>query len=312
VKTLPEGIVEEALGSLGVEITEIRADELVAQCPAHKDRTGKEDSNPSWSINARTGVHFCFSCGFRGNLYTLTRDLGDETSAKRMLSEYERLGHVSVLDGSISLKAEPMTPLFVPSSGERIELSESKVSRYEEPPDWALNRRRILAEGARIYGVRWNPKRETWILPLRWPDNFRLMGVQEKGEKTRYFHNRPKSVPKAETLFGIDTVQDSTEVVVVESPLDAVLLSDLGYPAVAICGGKVSAEQAMILMELFDRVFFWLDNDDAGKTETERLRKLHMRMGAVNFRFLTPDTEWKDPGDTPYRHIDRVLRSAGL
>lgn len=313
MKTLPEGIVAETLTSLDVEVTEERGDELMAHCPGHKDRTGKEDSHPSWSINVRTGTHFCFSCGYRGNLYTLTRDLGDESSAKQMLFEYERLGHVKVLsDGEIQIRLDhTMAPLFVPDEDRR-EFPESRITRYEEPPQWALSRRRITAEGARIYGVHWNPERRTWVLPLRWPDNLRLMGFQEKGEDNRYFNNRPKTVAKSETLFGVDTVQDVTEVVVVESPLDAVLLSDLGYPAVAICGGKVSDHQGEMLREMYDRVFFWLDNDTAGRTETDRLRRWAPQNGARNFRFLQPDTEWKDPGDTPYRHIDRVLRAAGL
>ena len=42
--------------------------ELVAKCPAHEDR------KPSWSINANSGQHHCFSCGWGGGGGEFERD----------------------------------------------------------------------------------------------------------------------------------------------------------------------------------------------------------------------------------------------
>ena len=63
--------MESVLDRLGIEIISITGDEIKAHCPAHLERKGKLDSNPSWSINADTGAHNCFSCHFRGNVHTL-------------------------------------------------------------------------------------------------------------------------------------------------------------------------------------------------------------------------------------------------
>ena len=55
--------MEDTLARLEIAVTSIRGVEIQALCPAHFERTGKEDHNPSWYINADTGAHICFSCG---------------------------------------------------------------------------------------------------------------------------------------------------------------------------------------------------------------------------------------------------------
>jgi DNA primase len=65
-----EGAIEGVLLSLGIETVQ-RNDELTGLCPMHLERTGREDSRPSWSMNAETGVHHCFSCGYKGTLVSL-------------------------------------------------------------------------------------------------------------------------------------------------------------------------------------------------------------------------------------------------
>lgn len=52
------------LRRLGIETRRAHG-ELHALCPAH------EDKRPSWSINERTGQHYCFSCGYGGGVADL-------------------------------------------------------------------------------------------------------------------------------------------------------------------------------------------------------------------------------------------------
>jgi len=63
--------MERVLERLNIEPVQTRGDEILALCPGHKEITGKEDHNPSWWINAETGAHICFSCGFKGNIWSL-------------------------------------------------------------------------------------------------------------------------------------------------------------------------------------------------------------------------------------------------
>lgn len=43
---------------LGID-GDVRGNELIAACPAHKERTGRPDNDPSWSINLDKGMHHC-------------------------------------------------------------------------------------------------------------------------------------------------------------------------------------------------------------------------------------------------------------
>jgi hypothetical protein len=81
--------VEKILLNLDVSLTAQRSDEVQGYCPMHEKRTGKEDHNPSWWINTNTGAHICFSCGYKGNIYTLVADIKgiDYFDAKDYINE---------------------------------------------------------------------------------------------------------------------------------------------------------------------------------------------------------------------------------
>jgi DNA primase len=162
-----------------------------------------------------------------------------------------------------------------------------------------MDHRRVDAESVLRYGVRWDEHKKAWILPLREHRNHRLLGYQVKGERSRYFRNQPREVPKSSTLFGIDVVEKEPKVIVVESPLDAVLLYRLGYAAVAVCGSRLSDDQLNILRG-FD-VVFALDNDTAGKREHARLKRL------IKAGFVQYTGPWKDVGEMRDADIRRAV-----
>jgi DNA primase len=85
-------------------------------------------------------------------------------------------------------------------------------------------------------------------------------------------------------------------VAVVESPLDVVRLAALDIPAVATYGAYVSKAQVALLIEHFERLVLALDDDEAGRQQTDRLyRPLARLMPVRRVTFYGA----KDPGDTP-------------
>lgn len=241
----------------------------------------------------------CFSCHWKGNLYTLVRELRGKLAADVLISETKEFGR------PVSTSREVPRPPSTWSSADRFTVRESLpkswLSVYDLPPKWALNARRLSLQSAIDYGVRWDPKREAWILPLYTPDLTRLVGFQIKGERSRFFRNQPRAMEKSTTLFGLGTAKG--DVVVVESPLDAVLLYRLGYNAVAICGSRVSDDQLHLLRQ-YDQVTYALDNDSAGQREHKRLSLLDQSGPA---RFVHYTGPWKDVGDMP---DDDAIRTA--
>jgi DNA primase len=153
------------------------------------------------------------------------------------------------------------------------------------------------------YNVRWDAKGKCWLLPIYTFDN-QLAGWQEKSKG--YFMNVPKQVKKSESLFGWHTFR-SGQLVVVESPLDAMRFATYGYPAVATYGSFISDAQLEHLLQS-EKLILAFDNDDAGDHATEQvsqaLRFLHPWIRVFKY---PPRSRGKDPGElAPAQLIDGV------
>ena len=296
-----EGSVEGVLLTLGIE-TSPRGDELIGLCPMHLERTGQEDNNPSWSMNAETGVHHCFSCGYKGTLLTLVAEIKEFTtqwgiidfdSAKEWLRN-----NIEVNFEYLARQLEEARISYVPIPAP-VGMSEARLSIFDSiPPEWAMSARGLTEDGCVLYGVKWSPANNSWITPIRNPQSHKLMGWQEKSQTQRLFRNRPTGVAKSKTLFGLDAFRGGT-MIVVESPLDAVRLGSLGVSGgVSTFGASVSSDQVQ-LMKQADKLIIAMDNDPAGKKASldllERTRKEGMECWFLNYQ----GTEFKDIGDMP-------------
>ncbi len=288
---------------IGLEEMRDKDDEIGARCPMHKQRTGALENRPEhWSVNKATGDHHCFSCKYSGTLQTLIMDAADldNFSASRLIRQY---GVVLNLRERLE-QAEPIKTKAVPSV---------EIERFGPPPAKALAKRNITAEAAEHFGLRWD-REKGWIIPVRLPSGT-LVGWQEKSSEGVL--NRPRSMKKAETLFGAFEARNGGRVVVVESPLDCAYLWDLGYTAVALFGSSMSTRQRDILLSTADSVVLALDNDPAGWIETERLAlgkvhkgkyivrvpALHTRIETFVFRY-DRFTKAKDVGEM---EVDEVV-----
>jgi len=295
--------VETVLRDCGVEYTD-RGGELWARCPQHKERTGKEDRNPSWSINRITGAFHCFSCGYAGNLYILLRDLKGEDAAYTFRSEIEQFGATSNVDIASVRRAVSWVDSRKRARRQVQGIPQVHLALFDpEIPKEHLDRREITAEAASRYGVLWDARTASWILPFWHPDGY-LLGWQRKDAVGRGFMNVPRAMPKSTTLFGWPVVEDANVVAVVESPLDAVKMYGLGYPTLALAGSKASREQ-VALLEQFDRTVILLDNDEAGRAGAN---SLFAQMRGHAIRVFRPESfQYKDPGETPDVILDSLI-----
>jgi DNA primase len=285
------------LTALGVDFTD-HGNEALALCPLHYERTGKEDNNPSWWINLDTGLHTCFSCGYKGNLLQLICDIKgfyfngsyDYRAAEAWLSV---AAEISIEDLQAALKAMPS---YINEFAKPLEMSEARLAVFVEPPQDALDARNITAEDAAKYGVLWDPKTSTWILPLREPTSQKLMGWQEKGTVDRTFKNRPAGLQKSRTVFGLENKTDEL-VIVVESPLDCLRISAAGIPgAIAICGSSLSEDQVKLLRSS-GKVIAAFDTDKAGMKASKELLEFGIKYSLNLFYLNYGSSGAKDPGD---------------
>jgi len=283
------------LQTAGVEISRVGEKELTGKCPVHIRTVGREDRSPSWSINASTGLWICFSCGARGTLSALLRELSGDDS----ISAQQFLINAGMQRLSDKEREAPDIPVLV---------DRDAFFGFERVSRTRCSKRNLDPDTVHRFGIRWNTAHKSWAIPIISPLG-QLQGWQEK--KTGWVRNYPVGVKKGLTLFGIERVRSST-VVLVESPLDVVRFAGVfDKPnAVASFGATVSYEQCRLLTHIANRIVVAMDNDEAGRRASEYLYKSldTPRRGLRWWNYS--GTEAKDIGEMTDKEIERGLATA--
>lgn len=274
------------LESIGLRIDRVEGNEVRAWCPAHVDRTGKEDKRASFYFNQVRLVGHCFSCDWKAP----TLDV---------LVEY-MTGSPADGDVVIEAKKHALTAAVTKiAAARKIELADSPrymewalSHQFKSVPAVLLEMRKITRAAADRFQVRWDPTNKCQVLPIRTPFGT-LIGWQQRQRGSVY--NYPKEVQKSGTLFGLREVE-SDKVALVESPLDVVRMWQAGVPAVASYGAEVSNRQIELCARNFGVVVLALDNDVPGNKAASRVRRaLGNRTGVIQWDYT--DATGKDPGD---------------
>jgi 5S rRNA maturation endonuclease (ribonuclease M5) len=293
--------MKDVLSRLNIEIYGSRGDEINAICVAHKDRTGHIDHNPSFWINSDSGAFICFSCQWKGNIYTLISYVEgiDTENASTWISKdsnfLERFQRLNTNKEPLKIE-EPKI------------VSESMLKAYIEVPIKALASRGLTIEAANKHGIVWNRLEDNWVIPLREPLTSKLLGWQEKGYMRRYFKNMA-NIKKSEALFGYELYKGGN-MIVVESPLDVVRLSSLGIcGGVAVMGATVSNTQFKLISGA-DKIIFALDNDPAGHKSTSELIDRCREFGVEAWFFNYSNTDMKDIGGMSRFEIEWGINNA--
>jgi len=292
--TRPSTDLAELLTSAGVEIRSAGEREITGKCPVHARTTGKEDRSPSWSINAETGLWICFSCGARGTLSMLIAELIG-ADATWDVQKFIIQNSINRLNGKQHTEIAPVAN--VNEYSKFIRVSDKKCAHRNLDPDLVFR-----------YGVRWNPNRKTWAIPIISP-SAELKGWQEK--RSGSVLNYPTGVEKSKTLFGVERFRSKTAVLV-ESPLDVVRFAGVfsNPQALASFGAHISDTQLQILTDCADRIIVALDNDDAGIAASQRVYKriATPRRGLLWWNYSGTDA--KDIGDMTDDEIAQGLETA--
>lgn len=296
--------VERVLVGLDLQLFAQRGVEVNGLCPMHKKRTGKEDHSPSWWINSESGAHICFSCGYKGNIFTLVADV----KGISYFDAQDYIGEsVEIPLDSLMRRIKDLPQYVQPE--ETIAMSEARLAVYTEPPEVELRKRFLKIGPVNVHGVLWDKSNEAWILPIRDPNDGSLWGWQEKGARGRFFRNQPAGVKKSKTVFGVHIMSSTHDLIVVESPLDAVRLTGLGHNAVSTFGAIMSEEQAKILRRA-PKVIAAFDNDKAGHTANEQIRGFARKYGMDLYYFNYRGIDVKDVGDMTEAEIEHGIKTA--
>lgn len=284
------------LDRLGIDY-ELHGDEAVAKCPMHEAMVGKQDNSPSWNFNVESGLHLCWSCGYKGNAFSLVADV---LGMRGKWGEVD-WDEVRQWVGSSDAPLRMTVPSYESRALRPQPVDEVKYLALDLVDEEMAAGRGLRPETCERFGLR--VRDGAWCFPIRYHDGSFLGWQEKRGKEVR---NRPAGVRKGTTVFAVVEAQGHGGVVVVESPTDALLCWERGLPAVATFGAKVTPDQ-IALMSQWSPVLA-LDNDDAGRSAQRELSDaLHSR--GARHKVVLWDTEDKDFGDCP-DDIERLVAGA--
>ncbi len=255
----------------------IRHDEYRIFCPHPKH----DDHRPSTDVNLVTGEWKCLSCGRAGDLLILgvfvlgkTRD-----EVKQILAPDTPEGIRAAISRKISVaktvkkidRRHKVQPNTIPPLG----------SYHDGPMDYMLSRR-FTQETLDKFGVRFVRKQE--LLRIDQPSfevskavGIPICDVQDRVQGWCY-----RSTPDSESWFrdvryiytpevdlnqlwfGINHTRRVKEIAITEGAIDAMWLSQLGIPSLAILGSNVRQPKKLNQLFNFRKVTVFADRDSAG------------------------------------------------
>lgn len=263
---------------LGLERVNVSATELYACCPLH------HETGPSFSMHIESGLWTCHrGCGpERGRTFP---ELVKLVFGIEWTTAVEWMNGQSVYAETSKLYENVCSAL---QEGQETATEQYPYQLYHSalPADVAplpLLSRGIEWETLRRFDVRWDAVRNASVWPMyNVQGEFAGLTWRNWTQGMPKYQNTP-GLLRQEILYGLEHVQFSQLIIVVEGQIDAMYCQQIGYPGVALAGSSISATQVTALSK-YNRVGLLFDDDDAGRLATAKATK-----ALINAGFLGTD-----------------------
>lgn len=270
-------IVEDLLNREGITFT-LRGNDYLVNClnPEH------EDNNPSMRIDKVTGIFNCFSCGYKGNIFTLHNETPNELQLRRELFK-------KLLSNKIT---------------EDVGLSRP-ISAIDYVGDWrGINPETYIRFGA--FTSVDSEFRGRIVFPIT---DFSgrvkaFVGRSIDNSEPRYYiHPRNASMPLFPHVKPING-----RVILVEGLFDLLRLHDNGLNN-AVCAfgtnGVTGEKLRLLKISGASHVDVFFDGDEAGQSASKKVKDLCDQEGLIYRNIFVKD---KDPGELSNKAITTLMR----
>lgn len=252
--------------------------DYVVSClhPDHNDR------NPSMRIDQVTGIFNCFSCGFKGNLFTHFGEKVNKMEMKRQLLK-KKIDEVRAESVGLQMP-EGYSPYIGNWRGIRAETYREFEAFIHAGKDFT----------GRI------------CFPIR-DRSGRIVSFQSRttGDQQPKYLNTPPGA-KMPLFPVVEPIQGS--IILVEGIFDVLNLHDKGLTNAVCCFGvkNVTEEKLQVLSVAgVDSIDVFLDNDEAGQTGSVRIRELCESVG-LNTRNIAFGDKALDAGALAKPQVDKL------
>lgn len=268
--------VEELLQKQQLEYIPKGGDYLV-KClnPQH------DDSHPSMRIDQITGIFNCFSCQYKGNVFT---HFGEKPNIMQMKREFLKKKIVNVRAQSLGL---PMPKGYFPYQGTWRGISPTSYKDFNAFTCETKND----DESSNVYSGR-------IVFPLTdsTGDICAFIGRDTGSDNKQKYLVQPSKARLP--LYPATATPINGTIMLVEGIFDVLNLYDKGIRNVMCCfgAGNVSEEKLSILqMKGVDNIDIFLDNDDAGNKGAEIIAATCDELGLMHRRIKYGNKDL-DPG----------------
>ncbi len=250
--------------------------EVTCLNPDHPDR------NPSMRIDQVTGIFNCFSCGFKGNLFTHFGEKVNKMEMKRQLLK-KKIDEVRA--ESVGLQ---MPEGYSPYIGNWRNIRAETYREFEA----------FIHAGKDFNGRICFPIRDR---------SSRIVAFQSRttGDQQPKYLNTPPGA-KMPLFPVVEPIQGS--IILVEGIFDVINLHDKGLTNAVCCFGvkNVTEEKLQVLSVAgVDNIDVFLDNDEAGQTGADRVRELCESVG-LNTRNIAFGDKALDAGALAKPQVDKL------
>lgn len=270
-------VVQNIYGIDGEAYKSSRGPQYKFLCVAHND------SDPSADVHLETGFWNCWSCSAGGDLI----DLGKRATGKTR-AEIKRLvapNNPAAKAAAVSRRAKAARALLGPSEDQSERFVAHVPQDYEPGGNFRyLFDRGITKRSIRKWGVRYVVSEEltrkngdpftidhAYALPIRDDGGITVGWCYRASPRSRswfrdvrYIYTPGITDILNHTWFGLWEQWNEKHITVTEGALDAIWLTQCGFPAVAMLGNQAKQVSKIRKLMHFQTVTLFLDHDETG------------------------------------------------
>lgn len=290
-----ESQVRNVLQEIGIRISNETSDDFLVLCPYHNNT-----HTPACEVNKTKGLFVCFSCGASGRLHEMVMHVDERglVEAHRLIAKYKSDYDILELVEN-SLEPEPEQDF------DETIIDKLHAGLLESDRGQKYWRTRGISKSTAVdFKLGYSAKRDMVITPVQ--DHLgKYVGFIGRSVQGKQFRNSD-GMRKTSYVFNLHRVS-GRQVVVVESSIDAMLLSQQGIDAVAIMGNSPSKRQIELLRRMSSGIIVVPDNDKAGA------KMVHVVMEKIPEKFMGVNRipGGKDIGDLSRSQLKTFAESIG-
>lgn len=251
------------------------------QCPSPYH----DDKKPSASMNVEKGLVYCHACGTTSivkEYYSKILEEDNINAERKIIGEHNNV-----------------------ENSDLEELPNRLDDRFWMLPDWWFERgfNKISAEHFNVYCINGH---DICVPIYDFKNNYAGYVIRKHSGSPKYLYGAGSKV--GSVLFGIDKINQTNRIIIVEGVLDAIWLKSHGYPALAMFGCSLSNEQINLLESLrFSEIYLMPDNDEVGREIGLKSMKEKLGERFLNYYEIDYPGKYKDPQDIPGSELPDII-----